>query len=217
MSYSLVGLLAIAIQLMISHKTLFEKDKKNEMVHHAYRAFLVAVLVYYTTDALWGFFYDLHSVKLIYVDTSVYFAAMAASVLFWTQCVVYNLEEKSPLGKFLFYIGRIIFAFQLLAIVVNFYYPILFSVDEAGGYHAHSARYATLFLQILMFLLTSIYTLSVANKTPLPDSRPVRTDHEPYCCGPGIISAFTAVCSRDFTGKLHDPYIRFTGSKGGIP
>ena len=165
MSYSLVGLLAIAIQLMISHKTLFEKDKKNEIVHHAYRAFLVAVLVYYTTDALWGFFYDLHSVKLIYVDTSVYFAAMAASVLFWTQCVVYNLEEKSPLGKFLFYIGRIIFAFQLLAIVVNFYYPILFSVDEAGGYHAHSARYATLFLQILMFLLTSIYTLSVANKT----------------------------------------------------
>ena len=165
MSYSLVSLLAIAIQLMISHEILFGNNKKNDPVHYAYRGFLLSVLVYYFTDAMWGFFYDLRSVKLIYADTAVYFAAMAASVLFWTQCVVYNLEEKSPLGKFLFYIGRIIFAFQLVAILVNFYYPILFSVDESGAYHAHSARYATLFVQVLMFLLTSVYTLSIANKT----------------------------------------------------
>ncbi|MBR4908914.1 MAG: GGDEF domain-containing protein [Acidaminococcaceae bacterium] len=174
MSYSIVGLLAIAIQLMISHETLFGKSNKNDLIQQSYRGFLLAVLVYYITDALWGFFYDLHSVKLIYTDTAVYFAAMAASVLFWTQCVVYNLEEKSPLGKFLFYTGRIIFTFQLLAILVNFYYPILFSVDEAGGYHAHSARYATLFVQILMFLLTSIYTLSVTNKTEGREKRRYR-------------------------------------------
>ena len=96
MSYSLVGLLAIAIQLMISHETLFGKNNKHDLIQQAYRGFLLSVLVYYITDALWGFFYDLHSVKLIYADTAVYFAAMAASVLFWTQCVVYNLEEKSP-------------------------------------------------------------------------------------------------------------------------
>ena len=174
MSYSLVGLLAIAIQLMISHETLFGKNNKHDLIQQAYRGFLLSVLVYYITDALWGFFYDLHSVKLIYADTAVYFAAMAASVLFWTQCVVYNLEEKSPLGKFLFYFGRVIFAFQLLAILVNFYNPILFSVDEAGGYHAHSARYATLFAQILMFLLTSVYTLSVTNKAEGREKRRYR-------------------------------------------
>ena len=174
MSYSLVGLLAIAIQLMISHETLFGKNYKNDLVQQAYRGFLLAVLVYYITDALWGFFYDLHSVKLIYADTAVYFAAMAASVLFWTQCVVYNLEEKSTFGKLIFYIGRIIFAFQLLAIIVNFNYPILFSVDEAGGYHSHSARYATLLVQILMFLLTSIYTLSVTKKAEGREKRRYR-------------------------------------------
>ena len=165
MSYSIVGLIAIAIHLMINHEVLWNNNMgKDTLVQQDYRRFLLAVLFYYITDAFWGFFYDLHAVKLIYADTVVYFVAMAASVLFWTQCVIYYLGERSTLGKSLFYIGRIIFAFQLIALVVNNFHPILFSVDEAGGYHALPARFTTLFVQVLMFLLTSIYTLSVANR-----------------------------------------------------
>jgi len=164
LSYSLVALIAIAIHLMISHKILW-KNKVDKMApaRQDYRRFLLAVLFYYITDALWGFFYDMHSAELIYADTVLYFAAMAASVLFWTQCVICYLEEKSSLGKTLFYVGRIIFAFQLIALMVNHFHPILFSVDESGGYRALSARYVTLFLQVMMFLLTSVYTLSAAN------------------------------------------------------
>jgi len=165
LSYSIVSLIAIAIHLMINHVVLWEKNTdKILMVQQDYRRFLLAVLFYYITDAIWGFFYDLHAVTLIYADTVLYFAAMAASVLFWSQGVIYYLGEKSAFGKALFYMGRIIFAFQLIALAVNIFHPILFSVDEAGGYHALPARYATLFAQVLMFLLTSVYTLSPVNK-----------------------------------------------------
>ena len=165
MSYSIVSLIAIVIHVMINHEVLWKKNtEKNLLVQQNYRRFLLAVLFYYITDAVWGFFYEMHAVELIYTDTVIYFVAMAASVLFWTQVVIYYLGEKSTFGKALFYIGRIIFAFQLIALVVNIFLPILFSVDEAGGYHALPARYATLFAQVLMFLLTSIYTLSAVNR-----------------------------------------------------
>ena len=134
------------------------------MAQAGYRNFLLAILVYYITDAVWGVLYGLKAAMLLFADTTVYFIAMAASVLLWTQYVIAYLEEKSAFGTFLFYAGRVFFAFQMIGLVVNFFHPVFFTVSENAAYQAGPLRYVALFLQIAMFLLTSAHTSFITAK-----------------------------------------------------
>ncbi|MBQ6495768.1 MAG: response regulator [Firmicutes bacterium] len=90
---------------------------------------------------------------------------MAAAVWMWTRYVVEYLENENVFGKILYHAGRTFFFLEVIAVIVNCFYPIMFWFDESGGYHAGSVRYATLSIQILLFLLTSGYTLNVSSKS----------------------------------------------------
>jgi len=102
---------------------------------------------------------------LQFADTAVYFVAMAAAVWMWTRYVIAYLESENVFDRILYHAGRIFFFLEVIAVVVNCFYPIMFWFDESGGYHAGSVRYATLAVQILLFLLTSGYTLNVSSKS----------------------------------------------------
>ncbi|MCR5303073.1 MAG: response regulator [Lachnospiraceae bacterium] len=116
-------------------------------------------MAYYITDILWGVLDSLHLTTLLYIDTVVYYVAMAVGVLFWTQYVVTYLGEENLFGRFLENAGRFCFATVVTVTVINFFYPILFWFDENGTYHASPARHIQLIFQIILLLLTSIYTL----------------------------------------------------------
>ena len=166
MTYSIIGLLAIAIHLIINYEVFWQKNKEDvSSVDLSYRYFLLSVFAYYVTDALWGVFNGMQAVKLLYADTVLYFVAMAALVLLWTQYVIVYLEEKSVFGTFLLHAGRVIFIFQMAGLFVNLFRPVFFTVNEAGVYQAGAGRYVALVLQVLMFLLTSAQTLHIAGKT----------------------------------------------------
>ena len=90
---------------------------------------------------------------------------MAAALLMWTRYVVAYLETDNTFGRALSIAGRVFFALGLAAVAANLLTPVMFWFDEAGGYHAGVARYATLGVQVLMFLLTSMYTLYVTSKS----------------------------------------------------
>ncbi len=117
------------------------------------------------TDVAWGFLDSGHLKALLYADTVIYFAAMAVTVYLWTRYVILYLEEKNFFSATLNQIDRIFLLFELAAIAVNFFYPVLFHFDENAVYYADPARYLTLGIQILMFLLTSVYTLTITVKT----------------------------------------------------
>lgn len=175
MTYSIIGLLAIAIHLIINYEVFWQRNKEDvSAVNVSYRYFLLSVFAYYVTDALWGVFNGLHAVKLLYADTVVYFVAMAALVLLWTQYVIVYLEEKSVFGTFLLHAGRVIFIFQVAGLAVNLFRPVFFTFTEAGVYQAGVGRYVALVLQILMFLLTSAQTLHIAGKTSGAERRRFR-------------------------------------------
>ena len=166
MTYSIIGLLAIAIHLILNYEVFRPQNKKDgSKVKRSFRYFMLAVFAYYVTDALWGVFNGLQAVKLLYADTVAYYVAMASSVLLWTRYVILYLEEKSVFGTFLIHAGRAIFWFQVAGLIVNLFWPVYFTFDEAGAYHAGGIRYVALILQILMFLLTSAQTLYIAGKT----------------------------------------------------
>ncbi len=164
MTYSVIGILASVI-LLITNQDLLRKGRDLTKAQHTYRSFLAGVMAYYITDLLWGILDEHHMVRVLYADTVVHFAAMAMAVMLWTQYVIDYLEGGTRFERILFLVGRCFLWFELVVIIINFFYPILFSFDENGTYHAHIARYLTLCIQILMFLLSSVYTLVITARS----------------------------------------------------
>ena len=166
MMYSSFGILALLINIIINFDVFKKTTSDNDSsARHAYRIFLIGVMIYYVTDALWGLFNENKLTLFTYADTVVYFASMAFCVFLWTLYVIAYLGDKKKFGTILRWIGCLFLVFELIVLVINFFTPILFWFDESGTYHAGNARYQTLFIQILMFLGTSWHMLSIAPKS----------------------------------------------------
>ena len=166
MTYSIIGILAGIILVITNRDVLWlTGSSKTAQILRKYRSFLLAVLAYYITDALWGIL-DAHRLTYVqFIDTTLYFAAMAVLVLLWTRYVIAYLEGNTSLDTMLWYGGWAFFVFELIVIVSNLFFPVMFWFDESGVYHTAFLRHATLYVQILMFLLTSLYTFGITLKT----------------------------------------------------
>ena len=166
MTYSIIGILASILLVIINQDIILNHDGHAlTKTQRNYRLFLMGVLVYLVTDLLWGILDSNHLTALLFADTSIHFAAMVGAVMLWTQYVVSYLDTGSAFERMLQIAGRVFFALELIFIGVNFFRPVLFRFDENGVYHAGIARYATLGIQILMFLATAVYTLFIASKS----------------------------------------------------
>ena len=130
MYYSAIGILA-AIILAIENKDIFLKRNRISRVPagRAYRHFLFAVMVYYLTDIVWGWFEAEKWAALLFADTTVYFIAMAAGVLCWTRAAVIYLGERGRFSRLLLYAGRIFASGVTLCALLNCFMPVLFIVD----------------------------------------------------------------------------------------
>ena len=157
MTYSIIGILA-GIILVITNRDvlLLSGSPKSLPILRKYRSFLVAVLTYYITDALWGILNAQRLTSLQFLDTTLYFVAMAALVLLWTRYVIAYLEGHTWLDTMLWYGGWAFFVFEIIVIIANLFHPVMFWFDESGAYHTELFRHVTLYVQILMFLLTSL-------------------------------------------------------------
>ena len=166
MTYSIIGILAAIILLITNRDILWmTKGSTASRAQRLYRGFLLSVLGYYITDALWGILDAWQLTSLQFADTTLYFVAMAAAVLLWTQYVVAYLESDTSFSTLLRYAGWTFFAFEIIAVIINIFYPVMFWFDESGAYHAASLRYVTLGVQIIMFLMTSFYTLRLTARS----------------------------------------------------
>lgn len=176
MYYSSIGLLAALILLIENHDILFGGDDSQIIpVAGVYRKFLIAVLVYYATDMLWGVLDSLHLILWLFADTVIYFVAMASGVLLWTRYVIGYLAEENVFSRCLCYAGRIFFGVVLIVSAVNCFEPVLFWFDENGTYQAHMTRHVLLAAQILLFLLSSIYAFRVMRRGEGAEKKRYRT------------------------------------------
>ncbi|MGX8719121.1 MAG: response regulator [Desulfovibrio sp.] len=166
MTYSIIGMLASIILLIINRDVLWCRDGRDlSSIRRNYRHFLMGVMAYYITDMLWGILDRYHLAALLYADTTLHFVVMAAAVMLWTRYAVSYLGERNTLGSALYHAGCLFFLFAAAAVAVNFFHPVMFWFDDAGTYHAGTARYLALAMQILLFLLTSICTLFIMYRT----------------------------------------------------
>lgn len=158
MYYSAVGVLAIILLLIVNHDIFLNRSGDfRKPAWKVYRKFLYAVLIYYNADVLWGVLEYRKLALLLFADTTIYFIAMAAGVLFWAQYTIVYLEDRTPFGKLLVYAGRFIAGFITFLAVFNIFVPVLFTVDSDCVYRALPVRYVMLASQILLLLLISIY------------------------------------------------------------
>ena len=165
-TYSIIGILASILLLIINQDVILNHDGQIlTRTQRNYRWFLMGVLTYLVTDLLWGVLYSHHLTGILFVDTSIHFAAMVGAVMLWTHYVVSYLDAGSTFERMLLVVGRVFFALELIFIAANIFIPVLFWFDENGVYQAGIARYVTLGIQIFMFLVTAVYTLFVASKS----------------------------------------------------
>ena len=161
MYYSAIGVLALLV-LLIENQDVFlnRGDTFGSSAWMVYRRFLFAVTAYYVTDILWGFFESRHMVRMLFADTTVYFMAMAAGILFWTQFTVEYLDENNSAGRFLLNAGRVLSGLIIALTFVNILKPVFFVVDSNCVYRALPARYVMLSAQILLLILIAGYAFS---------------------------------------------------------
>ena len=172
MTYSIIGILATVVLIINNRDVLWGKDDYTKTpTYKAYCHLLYGILAYLITDMLWGILEAQQLITLVYIDTVIHFIAMATAVMLWTRYVIVYLGNRKGFGKFLYYTGILFLCFEIVIVITNSFTPVLFSFDSKGEYHAGIARYITLFIQIILFLLTSLYTLINAPKTSGADRR----------------------------------------------
>ena len=161
MYYSAIGLLAMLILLIENHDILAGRNEAFRI--HAwkvYRKFLFAVLLYYVIDIMWGVLEYFSLGYLLFADTTVYFVAIAAGVLFWAEYTVLYLGENNLFGRFLVYAGRVLSGTIIALTTINIFLPVLFVVDKMAVYHPLPLRYALLITQVVFLLLIVVYAVS---------------------------------------------------------
>ena len=163
MYYASIGIIALIVHLIINYEALRKVENTSEnFVRLKYRHYLLALLLYYCTDAMWGLLYDAGFINATYIDTCLFFFAMALSVLFWTKTVVVFTGNKGRSGKILVGAGWLIFAFQLIVLVINIFVPVVFTFDADKEYIALPTRYVVLFMQMILFCAVAVSAIITA-------------------------------------------------------
>ena len=176
MYYSSVGALALLILLITNHDILKSANKitlSPPLIK--YRQFLFSAMAYFLSDILWGQFDALHLTTLGYIDTVIYFTTMDLSVFLWSRYVIDFLEENNRFTKNLYTTSLVIFIAILLVLIINLFVPIAFYYDKEGTYHTNYARYINLLVQILLFLIITIFTMILSQKRKEPVKSRYRT------------------------------------------
>ena len=176
MYYASIGMLSIIVLIIVNYEALMNSHlEKSQVAKRRYRQFLFGVIVYLLSDIFWGILYGQRLILLAYADTVIYFLSMVVSVFLWTRFVVAYLKNKKAYGKFLIYAGWIITIYEVIVLSINFFTPIVFGFNDDKEYVPGRSRYVTLFIQMFLFFLTSLYSFIVATKSEDEDKRHHKT------------------------------------------
>ena len=161
MYYSTIGLLAALVLLIVNRDIMWIRKAFDKPAWNIYRKFLFAVLAYYITDILWGVLEYKKYADALIIDTTLNFITMAAGMSWWAEYSVAFLKEKSTFGRFLVYTGRVIAAAICTLAVINFFTPVLFTIDSSCVYTALAPRYVVLVSQIMFLIVISLFSLTL--------------------------------------------------------
>ncbi len=172
MYYSFISGLALILHLIInrgSFALLFSLRKKEEPAQNAalrYVSFLWASVLFYLSDIVWGLLYEHHDIPslfpFIYFDSVLYFLFMLLTMLTWFRYIVAYLDRRGRRSKALVYFVWAVFALGIIYLIINRFYPFIFSINAENEYVMGAGRYIAFLLQIALYVFTSSYLLGIA-------------------------------------------------------
>ena len=157
MYYSVIGMIAIVLHLIMNHEFI-KIDKNRNELNKAFKKFVLASLMYFITDVLWGILDSLKIPTLLYVDTVVYYISMAFTIAFLCNYVTQYLHLHSGFGKFIRIFGQVFAVLEIVLLIINHFVHIFFWIYPDGTYKAFVYRYIALYMQVFLCLLLSIQT-----------------------------------------------------------
>lgn len=162
MYYAGIGMIALIVHLITNIDLMKKAERTSDrFARSRYRYFLFALILYYCSDIAWGLLYDRQWIMATYIDTILVFSSMVLSVLLWTRSVVAFTDDKGKFGKIIVEGGWIIFMFEMIILVINFFSPIVFYFDENKVYIPLPARHIALIMQMCLYILSSVLALGI--------------------------------------------------------
>lgn len=173
--YSVIGLIAITIHIIIFSRVMFKPETiGRQKAAGKYRFLMIAIFLYYITDVLWGILAGLNWIPALFVDTTVYYVAMAMAILGFYRYIVEYLRMTDWRARFFNYFGIGFFILENICLILNFFYPSFFWFDENDAYIAGPVRYTALWIQVAMFAISSLTTCIEAFKSQGVDKKRFR-------------------------------------------
>ncbi len=173
--YSSVGVLALILHFIINREDLMirfsreERKKPGNLVVFRYKLFLNVLTCFFIVDIAWGILYEYHHISalfpLVYSATVFYFLFMFHTMLTWVRFVVAYLDKRRFRGNALLYAVWIMFILGILYLMINRFWPVVFSFNEAHEYVPEKGRYIAYILQIATYGLTTVYMFVISIKT----------------------------------------------------
>jgi len=163
--YSALGFIALLTHLIINFNQLFKNPNPKNTSGRTYKRYLWSVLAFFIIDCLWGIFRITNNITLLFIDTELYYIAMALTVVLWCSFAARYLNLMDLLGKFLKIFGNAFFLIELILLAINPFKNIYFSYASDAAYNPGIARYFTYTAILIMFTITAITTLIKSNHT----------------------------------------------------
>ena len=159
-SYLILALTAIAVHLIANHRILFTRAQIVEpKVNRALRGYLFCVLAFYCVEAGWGLMRFCESPHGLFFVTNAFFLLLFGIVLSgaWFSISYASHRDWSrrvPVGFVV--VAAVI---GLISLLVNFFTPFYFSVDESCAYSPGFLRTLTLVLYAASYLTGAVMVL----------------------------------------------------------
>jgi len=197
MTYSVFCGVCLAICVLINFDIFHRKPTVNLSSLREYRVFVISIIVYFLVDFLWGIFEENKLSIPLYVITFIYFLVMGFTILAWARYVVNYVGERGPFGKAMLIFGNIFFLAEFVLLIINHFVPILFRVDfETAAYTSYRARNIMLYIQFLLYVILTIYSIGMSIKA---DSNKRRR----Y----GAIASYSIIMAASITIQIYFPYL----------
>lgn len=161
MYYPAIAIIAILIHIIINYDIIFKKNHRTSS-DRDYRRFLIAVFIYYITDALWGIIHNRGLSFCLYWNTVAYYLSMALSVVLWCRYVNSYLKLENRMGKCIYAGGLFFFIGEVIVMIINHFSPTFFRINGEAEFQAYEFRYVAIAIQIILFAMITLQSLFVA-------------------------------------------------------
>ena len=136
------------------------RDKHDKQKHEkAYMTLLIWVLFFCLQDAFWGFsasgFFQ-SDIPLV-IASAIFHISTVATTFFWLYYILTFMWNRIRMKRTLLFIDGLVVLFQVILVVVNFFTPTIFSVQN-GVYVTEHLRPLAFFNQYVVYLVISIST-----------------------------------------------------------